>query len=80
MTLRDILSSKPVIYEVAPPKLGSSKSEIAKRIELLEGVLHDKRIDAINIPELMERRETNGQVTYVPTTIPPRGIRRNYWW
>lgn len=71
MTLRDILSNKPVIYEVVPPKLGSSESEIARRIEHLERVLQDKRIDAINIPELMERKETNGEVTYVPTTIPP---------
>ena len=65
------MSEKPVIYEIVPPKLGSSESEIERRIELLERVLRDSRINAINIPELKEKRETNGQASYVPTTIPP---------
>lgn len=71
MPFREMLSSRPVLYEVVPPKLGSPDSEIQRRIELLEGVLHDRRIDAINIPELMERREADGLVSYIPTTITP---------
>ena len=71
MSFREMLSSRPVLYEVVPPKLGSPDSEIQRRIELLEGVLHDRRVDAINVPELLERREADGRVSYIPITIAP---------
>ncbi len=37
----------------------------------VEEVLDDSRIAAINVPELMNRREVKGGVHYSPATIPP---------
>ena len=69
MSLKNALRSRPVIYEIVPPKRDTSK--FTTEIRGIEGVLHDGRIDAVNIPELMTRRKTGGQVSYSPTTIPP---------
>ena len=69
MSLKKALRSKPVIYEIVPPRRDTSRFNT--EIRGIEGVLHDGRIDAINIPELIARRRTGGQVSYSPTTIPP---------
>ena len=69
MSLKNALRSRPVIYEIVPPKRDTSR--FTTEIRGIEGVLHDGRIDAVNIPELMTRRKTGGQVSYSPTTIPP---------
>ncbi len=37
----------------------------------VEDVLHDGRIAAINVPELITRRRVKGRVEYSPATIPP---------
>ncbi len=69
MSLKSSLKSRPIIYEIVPPRRDSSRFNTELRG--VEQVLEDRRIDAINIPELMARRKTGGQVHYSPTTIPP---------
>lgn len=61
MGFADLLPRKPVIYEVVPPRLGLPVSQIERRIADLESVLNDKRIDALNVPELMDREGTGFQ-------------------
>ncbi len=70
MTLNETLLERPILYEVVPPKLTATKAVIAKKLELLESVLYDTRINAINVPELVERNE-NDHLVYVPNTVLP---------
>ena len=69
MSLKKSLTSRPVIYEIVPPRRDVSRFNT--ELSGVEAVLHDGRIDAINIPELMTRRKAGSQVVYSPTTIPP---------
>lgn len=69
MSLKKSLGSRPLIYEIVPPKRDTSRFNT--ELQGIETVLHDSRIDAINIPELVTRRKAGGQVQYSPTTIPP---------
>lgn len=69
MSLKTSLKSRPVIYEIVPPRRDTSRFNT--EVRGVEAVLQDKRIDAINIPELMTRRKQSGKVHYTPTTIPP---------
>ena len=69
MTLRANLRNRPVIYEIVPPRKDVSRFHTEPRG--LEEVFHDGRIAAINIPELINRREEGGKVNYSPATIPP---------
>jgi len=69
LTLRANLRNRPVIYEVVPPRKDISRFHTEPRG--LEEVFHDGRIAAINIPELINRREEGGKVNYSPATIPP---------
>ena len=69
MSLKASLRSRPVIYEVVPPRKETSRFNTELRG--LEEVLHDSRIAAVNIPELTNRREEGGGVSYSPATIPP---------
>ena len=67
LKLKAVLGSRPVIYEIVPPRKDTSRFETDLRG--VEEVLHDQRIDAVNIPELINRRETRIGVTYSPVTI-----------
>jgi hypothetical protein len=69
LTLRANLRNRPVIYEVVPPRKDVSRFHTEPRG--LEEVFHDGRIAAINIPELINRREEGGEVHYSLATIPP---------
>jgi 5,10-methylenetetrahydrofolate reductase len=69
LTLKEALGSRPVIYEIVPPR--ANPSRFGMELHGVEGVMHDRRIDAINIPELINRRESGGNVHYSPATIPP---------
>ena len=69
MTLKASLKNRPVIYEIVPPRREASKFNT--ELKGVEEVLGDKRILAINIPELINRREGEGGVVYSPATIPP---------
>ncbi len=69
MKLKAALSTRPVIYEIVPPRADTSRFETSLRG--VEEVLSDSRIDAVNIPELIDRREANGSVSYSPVTILP---------
>jgi 5,10-methylenetetrahydrofolate reductase len=74
LTLKDALHDRPVLYEVVPPRREPSKFETELRG--LDGVLGDKRVNAINVPELFDRLEQGGGVTYAPTTILPEEYAR----
>jgi hypothetical protein len=67
--LKALLESRPVIYEIVPPRRDPSR--FSTEIGGVEGVLLDGRIAAINIPELVKRRDDHGSVVYSPATIPP---------
>lgn len=69
MSLRSSLRDRPVIYEIVPPRKDTSRFNTELRG--VEDVLADRRIAAINIPELINRREVGGQTVYSPATIPP---------
>lgn len=69
MTLKAGLGSRPVIYEIVPPRRDTSR--FATELRGVESVLHEGRIVAINIPELINRRAERGEVVYSPATIPP---------
>lgn len=69
MTLRVSLRSRPVIYEIVPPRRDTSR--FGTELRGAEDVLKDGRIAAINIPELTNRRVENGATVYSPATIPP---------
>ncbi len=69
MTLKEVLGDRPVIYEIVPPRRDPSRFNTELRG--VEDVLHDHRIAAINVPELINRREQSGRVHYSPATIPP---------
>ena len=69
MTLSDSLRSRPVLYEIVPPRRDTSRFQTELRG--VEEVLHDSRISAINIPELINRKEERGRLHYSPATIPP---------
>jgi len=58
-----------VIYEIVPPRRDTSRFHTELRG--VEDVLQDSRITAINVPELINRREQHGEVHYSPATIPP---------
>ena len=69
MTLKSSLKNRPVIYEIVPP--GRDTSRFSTELRGIEPVLQEGRISAINIPELMARREEGGRDRYTPRTIPP---------
>ena len=69
MSLKRVLGDKPVIYEIVPPR--SNPSRFGTELRGIEDVMHDRRINAINVPELINRRESDGHVHYSPATIPP---------
>jgi len=69
LTLKQALGKKPVIYEIVPPR--ANPSRFGTELRGVEKVMQDSRIDAINIPELINRRESGGQVHYSPATILP---------
>ena len=69
MSLKAALKHRPVIYEIVPPRRDTSRFNTEH--QGVEEVLEDVWIDAINIPELMTRKEEGGLVLYSPTTIPP---------
>jgi hypothetical protein len=69
LTLKQVLGNRPVIYEIVPPRANSSR--FGTELRGVEMVMQDRRIDAINIPELINRRESSGQVHYSPATILP---------
>jgi hypothetical protein len=69
LTLRAELEHRPVIYEIVPPRRDPSR--FSSELQGVEDVLQDDRIAAINIPELIRRREEHGEVVYSPATIPP---------
>ena len=69
MSLKASLKGRPVIYEVVPPRKDASRFNTELRG--VDDVLHDNRIAAVNVPELMNRKEGKGTVHYSPATIPP---------
>jgi hypothetical protein len=69
LSLKTSLGNRPVIYEVVPPR--KEPSRFNTELRGLEEVLHDSRIAAVNIPELINRRQDGGHVRYSPATIPP---------
>jgi hypothetical protein len=69
LTLKNSLRSRPVIYEIVPPRRDTSRFHT--ELKGVEDVLSDSRITAINVPELINRREERGRVRYAPATIPP---------
>lgn len=69
MTFKESLRKKPAIYEIVPPRRDVSRFNT--ELKGVEDVLHDSRIAAINIPELMNRREEGGRVLYSAATFPP---------
>ena len=69
MSLKSLLRSRPVIYEIVPPRRDNSRFNTELRG--VDDVLHDSRIAAINIPELVNRRKDQGRAHYSPATIPP---------
>lgn len=71
MSLRAALGTRPVIYEIVPPRKDTSRFNT--ELKGVEEVLDDRRIVAINIPELINRveRKDEGVLCYSPTTIPP---------
>ena len=69
LSLKASLTKRPVIYEIVPPRRDTSRFNT--ELQGVEEVLHDSRIAAINIPELISRREQKGRVQYYPATIPP---------
>jgi hypothetical protein len=69
LSLKASLRNRPVIYEIVPPRRDTSRFNTELRG--VEEVLADSRITAINIPELINRRESGGQTVYSPATIPP---------
>ena len=58
-----------MIYEIVPPRRDTSRFQTELRG--VEEVLHDSRISAINVPELINRKEEMGRPHYSPATIPP---------
>jgi len=58
-----------VIYEIVPPRKDTSR--FSTELRGVDDVLHDSRIAAINIPELVNRRKDQGLAHYSPATIPP---------
>jgi 5,10-methylenetetrahydrofolate reductase len=69
LTLKSALRSRPIIYEVVPPRRDASR--FSTELRGVEGVLAEPRVAAVNIPELVNRREGKGGVSYSPATIPP---------
>jgi 5,10-methylenetetrahydrofolate reductase len=69
LSLKSRLNDWPVIYEIVPPRRDTSRFNTELRG--VERVLNESRIDAVNVPELMSRREERGGVTYSSGTIPP---------
>jgi hypothetical protein len=69
LTLKGALRSRPAIYEIVPPRRDASR--YSTELRGVEAVLQESKIAAINIPELINRREDHGQVVYSPATIPP---------
>ncbi len=71
MSLADILRKKPVIYEVVPPRISQQNRAEESKLKGLEGVLADKRISAVNIPELIAREENEGNINYRSLNVAP---------
>jgi len=69
LSLKSVLRSRPVIYEIVPPRRDTSRFNTELRG--VDEVLHDPRIAAINIPELINRRKERERAHYSPATIPP---------
>jgi hypothetical protein len=69
LTLKATLLSRPVIYEIVPPRRDVSR--FSTELRGVDEVLEESRIAAINIPELIKRRSDRGGVVYSPATIPP---------
>lgn len=69
MPLRASLGERPVIYEIVPPRRDTSR--FSTELRGVEEVFSESRITAINIPELINRREEDGRTVYSPATIPP---------
>lgn len=69
MPLKDTLSRRPVIYEIVPPRRDTSR--FSTELKGVEGVFSEPRIAAINVPELIKRRDQEGMIEYSPATIPP---------
>ncbi|HMF33150.1 MAG TPA: hypothetical protein VKK79_17120 [Candidatus Lokiarchaeia archaeon] len=58
------LRDRPIIYEVVPPRLDISPESCNSTLKMLQTVLDEPRIDAFNVPEIIERKEFEGTVTY----------------
>jgi len=69
LSLKSVLRSRPVIYEIVPPRRDTSRFNTELRG--VDEVLHDSRIAAINVPELINRRKDRERAHYSPATIPP---------
>jgi 5,10-methylenetetrahydrofolate reductase len=69
LSLKAGLKQRPVIYEIVPPRRDTSR--FSTELRGVEEVLNDSRIAAINVPELINRKEENGLTVYAPATIPP---------
>ena len=69
MSLKSVLRSRPVIYEIVPPRRDISRFNT--ELQGVDEVLHDSRIAAINVPELINTRREREQAHYSPATIPP---------
>jgi hypothetical protein len=69
LSLKSSLSARPVIYEIVPPRRDTSR--FSTELRGIEDVLSDRRIAAINIPELINRRKEQNRTLYSPATIPP---------
>ena len=69
MSLKASLGDRPVIYEIVPPRKDTSR--FSTELRGVEEVSGEKRITAINVPELIKRRSQAGRIQYSPATIPP---------
>lgn len=69
MSLKGSLADRPVIYEIVPPRKDTSR--FSTELRGVEDVFAEKRIVAINVPELIKRKSEDGRVQYSPATIPP---------
>lgn len=69
MGLKASLKKRPVIYEIVPPRQDTSRYNT--ELQGVEDVLGEPRIAAINIPELINRKQSGGRAVYSPATIPP---------
>ncbi|HLC59709.1 MAG TPA: hypothetical protein VJH34_04255 [archaeon] len=71
MSLEKKLYNHPILYEVVPPKLDLSLSDFRNKLNLLKSVLDECKIDAFNVPEIIDRREIGGRVLYEQSRLAP---------